>query len=300
MILDLEWRRMKPPRFHYERPDSVSAVLDRLASDGDRAKVLAGGQSLVALMNLRLASPEIVVDIGRLEELRYVRAGDAMLDVGALTTQATVEKDPSIAEICPLLAEAIGYIGHSAIRNRGTVGGSIAHADPAAELPLVLMALDGEVTVASSGGSRRIAAKDFFRGFLTTAVEPTELVTEVSFPRTEVSFPRPDRHAGFAFEQFARRPGDFGLVSVACRVAREDDSIASARVVLGGVGHAPVVVKGLDELRGASGEEAAVAAGEAAAAIDVVADVHGSAAYRSHLARRLTERAVRRAVAERS
>jgi CO/xanthine dehydrogenase FAD-binding subunit len=282
---------MKPPPFRYERPESVPAALERLAADGDRAKVLAGGQSLVALMNLRLAAPEVVVDIGRLDELRYVRAGDASLDVGALTTQATVENDPSIAAACPLLAEAIGHIAHPAIRNRGTVGGSIAHADPAAELPLVLTALEGEVTVASSGGSRRIAAGDFFRGFLTTAAEPTELVTEVSFPR-------PDGRSGFAFEEFARRPGDFGLVSVACRVARENGSIASARVVLGGVGPAPVLVEGLDALGGATRDEAAAAAGVAAAAVDATADLHGSAAYRSHLARRLTERAVRRAAGE--
>lgn len=284
---------MKPPQFHYERPESVIGALGLLDSDGDRAKVLAGGQSLVALMNLRLASPEIVVDIGRLDDLRYVRATDSSLDIGALTTQATIERDASIADVCPLLAEAIGHIGHSAIRNRGTIGGSIAHADPAAELPLVLTALEGEVTVASSAGSRRIAAADFFHGFLMTAVEPNELVTEVSFPSA-------GENRGFAFEEFARRPGDFALVSVACRVDGDTDSVHSARVALGGVAHAAVVVEGLEDLRGASAEDAAAAAGEAAAAVAAVADIHGTTEYRRHLARKLTERAVRRALTPRS
>ena len=281
---------MKPAPFRYERPESLPAALDLLASNGDRAKLLAGGQSLVALMNLRLAAPEIVVDIGRLEQLRYVRRAGARLEVGALTTQATLEQDASLAEACPLLAEAVRHIGHRAIRNRGTVGGSIAHADPAAELPLVLMALEGEVTAVSRSGSRRIPAADLFHGFLMTAVEPTEAVTEVSFPVA-------DGDTGFAFEQFARRPGDFGLVSVACRVARAGDAVADARIVLGGVGSVPALVEGLDGLSGAAGEEAAVAAGEAAAAVDAVADIHGSTAYRRHLARELTKRAVRRILA---
>lgn len=280
---------MKPPVFEYRRPASVPATLDLLGSDGDRAKLLAGGQSLIPLMNLRLAAPEIVVDIGRLQELRYVTADGATLHVGALTTQAMLEHDSSLTKTCPLLAEAIRYIGHGAIRNRGTVGGSIAHADPAAELPLVLMALDGEVTATSRVGSRRIPAADFFHGFLMTDLEPSELVKEVSF---RVG----DAHTGFAFEQFARRPGDFGLVSVACRVARDGDAVATARIILGGVGPVPTVVEGLDGLRGAVGEEATAAAGEAAASVDTVSDIHGSKAYRKHLARELTKRAVRRAL----
>jgi CO/xanthine dehydrogenase FAD-binding subunit len=283
---------MKPPPFAYERPESVAAALEVLAANGERAKVLAGGQSLVALMNLRLASPEVVVDIGRLDDLRYVKVNGTTVHAGALTTQATLEHDPSVAETCPLLIEAIGYIGHRAIRTRGTVGGSIAHADPAAELPLVLMALNGEVTTVSGVGSRRIRAADFFQGFLMTAVEPTELVTEISFPLT-------DGDAGFAFEQFARRRGDFGIVSVACMVARDGEAAAAARVVLGGVGPVPVVVEGLDELRGAHVEDAATAAGDAAAAVDAMSDIHGSTAYRKHLARELTKRAVTRALTER-
>lgn len=278
---------MKPPKFRYERPESIGAALDLLDSVGDRAKVLAGGQSLVALMNLRLASPEIVVDIGRLDDLRYVRTGASSLDVGALTTQASVEHDASIAMACPLLAEAIGHIGHSAIRNRGTVGGSIAHADPAAELPLILTALGGEVTVASSAGSRRIAAADLFHGFLMTAVKPNEIVTEVSFPSS-------NGDCKFAFEEFARRPGDFALGAVACRIERDGDSLVSMRVALAGVGHVPVVVEGLDDLRGADDKDVVKVVTEAVTAVSTVSDVHGSAEYRRHLIGRLAERAVRR------
>ena len=279
---------MKPPRFEYERPESVDAALELLGAEAERAKVLAGGQSLVPLMNLRLASPELLVDIGRLDDLRGVRANRA-LRIGALTTHATVEHDAAVAERCPLLAEAIRYVGHGAIRNRGTVGGSVAHADPAAELPLVLVALDGEVTVSSSSGSRQVAAADFLHVFLMTAVEPHELVTEVAVPVAEGD-------QRFAFEQFARRPGDFGLVSVACSARLDGERVASARIVLGGVGPAPVLLEGLDDL-GATAGEAAAAAGEAAhaAAAEVAPDIHASPEYRRHLARELTKRALRRA-----
>jgi CO/xanthine dehydrogenase FAD-binding subunit len=278
---------VKPPAFEYARPESVADTVALLASEGERAKVLAGGQSLVALMNLRLAAPELVVDIGRLDELRYVRR-NGVLRIGALTTQRTIEKDDSIARSCPLLAEAVGHIAHAAIRNRGTVGGSIAHADPAAELPLVMLALGGEATVASAAGTRQVSADDFFRGFLMTAIEPHELLTEVSLPLAR-------ENEGFAFEEFARRPGDFGLVSVACRVTREGDGVASARVVLGGMGAAPVVLEGLDALGDGSPDEAAEAAGAATEALEPAADIHASLAYRVHLARELTKRAVRRA-----
>jgi CO/xanthine dehydrogenase FAD-binding subunit len=232
-------------------------------------------------MNLRLASPEVLLDIGRCEELRYVRRNGAKLDLGAITTQAAVEADADVAAACPLLAEAITFIGHRAIRNRGTVGGSIAHADPAAELPVVLAALEGEVTVTSSKGSRRVGAEQFFQGFLMTAVAPDELVTEVSFPVATDG-------AGFAFDEFARRPGDFALVSVACRVGGD-----GVRVVLGGVGPVPVVVGGIED---ADRERLPQAAGAAAAEVDPVEDTHGTKDYRRHLARGLTERAVRRAL----
>ena len=280
---------MKPPRFRYERPESVGDALTLLATEGDRAKVLAGGQSLVALMNLRLAAPEVLIDIGELDELRYVRRNGASLAVGALTTHATLEEHDGLVASFPLLAEAIRHVGHGAIRNRGTVGGSIAHADPAAELPVVLTALGGEVTVRSSTGSRRISAADFFRSFLMTVVEADELVTEVTFPTVTIN-------TGYAFEEFARRPGDFALVSVACRVGRRGDTLSSLKVVLGGVGATPVDVDGLEEAAGESIERAmAIAARAAAQAVAPINDVHGTEEYRRHLARALTERAMTRA-----
>lgn len=280
---------MKPPKFHYERPESMQMALQVLETETDRAKVLAGGQSLVALMNMRLASPEVVVDIGRLDELRYVRRTASVLEVGALTTQATVEADPVTAATCPLLAEAVRHIGHAAIRNRGTIGGSIAHADPAAELPLVLTALEGEVTVASRGSSRTISAGRFFRGFLTTDVQPHEVVTAISFPLADGS-------SGFAFEEFSRRPGDFALVAVACRVIRAGDSVLSVTLALGGVDHVPVLAEDVDDLAGASAEDAVAVVCEAVGRIRPGSDIHGTAEYRRHLIRRLTERALRRAL----
>jgi CO/xanthine dehydrogenase FAD-binding subunit len=281
---------MKPPPFRYERAESVQAALQTLRAEGDSTKVLAGGQSLVALLNLRLARPDSVLDIGRLDELRHHSVNGA-LEVGALTTQRTLERDPAVRDSCPLLAEAIPYVGHAAIRNRGTIGGTIAHADPAAELPVVLAALGGSVTLRSSEGERSVLASEFFLGFLMTVTRPDELLTKVSFP---VSRPG----TGAAFVEFARRPGDFALVSVACEVeADEGGAIRSARIALGGVAGAPHLVGGLEGLSGLGGDEAAQAAAEIAAeGIDPTADVHGSAEYRRHLARELVKRAFSRAL----
>jgi carbon-monoxide dehydrogenase medium subunit len=199
----------------------------------------------------------------------------------------TIEQEPQVAAACPLLAEAVPHIGHTAIRNRGTVGGSVAHADPAAELPVVLAALGGEVTVAATGGTRVIAAESFFQGFLTTAVEPNELVTAVSFPVA-------NGDSSFAFEEFSQRPGDFALVSVACRLQREGYRVLSARIAIGGVGQVPVLAEGVDDLGGVTGEDAVRAVSEAVSKIPTGSDIHGSAEYRRHLIQRLTERAVRR------
>lgn len=282
---------MKPAPFRYERADALDDALGFLATDGDKAKVLAGGQSLVALMNLRLARPEIVLDIGPLDDLRFVERTDEGLRVGAMTTQTELERDPETAGCAPLVADAIPHIGHAAIRNRGTVGGTIAHADSSAELPLVLVATEGSVTVRSQAGERTIAAADLFKGFLTTTASADELLTSVDFPA-----PKPG--TGAAFEEFARRPGDFALVSVACVVGHDDGVVRSARLVLGGVSPVPHVVESAGELVGLNVDEAPPKAAELAnASIDPVADIHGSEAYRRHLARELVSRAVGRAIA---
>ena len=285
---------MKPPPFHYERAASMAEALDILAAAGPAAKVLAGGQSLVALMNLRLSRPEVLVDLGPVEELRAYGRSNGHLEVGAMVTQATLEADPAVAASCPLLAEAIPWVGHQAIRNRGTVGGTVAHADPAAELPVVLTALGGEVIVRSQRGERTIPAGEFFRAFLTTAIEPDEIVTAVWFPATG-----PD--TGTAFVEFARRPGDFALVSVAAVVGRNGGGeVASARIALGGVAATPVVITGTERMTGLSASDAPDAAAELAGEqVDPCGDIHGSAEYRRDLARELTRRAVETALAPR-
>jgi CO/xanthine dehydrogenase FAD-binding subunit len=272
---------MKPPSFEYRRAASVDEALELLAAGDGDAKALAGGQSLVALMNLRLARPVTLVDIAPIAELRGV-SSNGSLRIGALTTFTELEQDPTVAQAAPLLAEALPYIGHPAIRNRGTAGGSVAHADPAAELPVVLSALDATVTVRSRSGEREIPAREFFQGFLMTAAGSDELVTAITLP------PATD---GAAFEEFARRPGDFALVSVACAV-----SGGEATVALGGVSGAPVVVGPT-----AVDSEDAIDAFAASAAESIAppSDVHGSREYRQHLTRELVARAVRRATAAR-
>ena len=272
---------MKPPSFEYRRAASVDEALELLAAGDGDAKALAGGPSLVALMNLRLARPVTLVDIAPISELRGVSSNGG-LRIGALTTLAELEQDPAVAQASPLLAEALPYIGHPAIRNRGTAGGSVAHADPAAELPVVLSALDATVTVRSRTGERTIPAREFFRGFLMTAAAHDELVTAITLPAAT---------DGAAFEEFARRPGDFALVSVACAV-----SGGEATVALGGVSGAPVVV-GPTAVESEDAIDAFAAS--AAESIAPPSDVHGSREYRQHLTRELVARAVRRATAAR-
>jgi CO/xanthine dehydrogenase FAD-binding subunit len=281
---------MKPPPFRYTRADSVEGALQLLAEEGDGAKVLAGGQSLVPLLNLRLTRPDSLLDISWLDELHHHARSPAGLRIGALTTQREIELDDSVASACPLLAEAVPWVGHVAIRNRGTVCGSITHADPAAEAPVVLAALNGTVTLRSIQGERTVAAEEFFKGFLMTDARPDELVTEVTFPAT-------DEQTGTAFEEFARRTGDFAIVSVACAIRRDDTgAVESARLAIGGVAGRPVVPPHLDHLKGARDDAPDRAAVVVDDAIDPTGDIHGSAQYRRHLARELVKRAVRRAM----
>jgi CO/xanthine dehydrogenase FAD-binding subunit len=281
---------MKPPPLRYERADSLQGALQFLAERGPETKVLAGGQSLVPLLNLRLARPAWLLDVSWLEDLHHHGRSNGGLRVGALTTQREIELDDSVRTVCPLLAEAVPHVGHVAIRNRGTVCGSIAHADPAAEAPVVFAALGGTVTLRSSSGERRVPAPEFFRGFLMTATRPDELVTEVSFPVS-------DERTGVAFEEFARRPGDFAIVSVACAVRRDENGrVESVRLALGGVESTPLVPAGLDELVGLGEEARDRAAALIRDSIDPTGDVHGSAEYRKHLAGELVKRAIGRAM----
>jgi len=281
---------MKPSRFRYFVARTIDETVTLLAEHGDEARVLAGGQSLVTLMNLRLARPGVLVDINEISELAYVRPLDGGLVLGAMTRDAALERSPLAATRFPLLLEATRSIGHPAIRNRSTVGGSIAHADPAAELPTVMLTLDAEFVVRNTTSVRTIGASDFFQGFFQTALEPGELLTELRLPGLPA-------RSGSAFVEFARREGDYALAGVATVITLgEDGTIADARLGLCSVGPAPVRPQAAESLlRGQHpGPEAwtAAAATVIAALNDPPSDIHGSADYRRHLAGILTVRAL--------
>jgi len=281
---------VKPAAFDYHRVDRIEDALERLAELGEDAKVLAGGQSLVPMMNFRLVRPPALVDVTRIPDLRYVaRDGDA-LRIGALTTHREIEtlSDPDVVGGYELLPRAARWVGHYPIRTRGTFGGSVAHADPSAEWCMLAVLLDATIVVAGPRGEREIPAADFFLGFFTTTLEPGELLVEVRVPR-----PRP--HA--ALHEFARRHGDFAIVAVAVAVDVDGDRITDPRIVVGGVDEVPLRVETAEQaLDGAApGAEAFAEAGRAAAgAVDPSSDVHGSAQYRKDL----TDVLVRRALAE--
>jgi carbon-monoxide dehydrogenase medium subunit len=283
---------MKPAAFEYYRVDRTDDALERLAQLGDDTKVIAGGQSLVPMMNFRLARPPALVDISRIPDLRYVLRERDCLRIGALTLHREIEllRDPDLIEGYELLPRAARWVGHYPIRTRGTFGGSIAHADPSAEWCMLAVLLDATVVVAGPDGQREIPAADFFLGFYTTALEPGELLVEVRFPR-------PRRRA--ALQEFARRHGDFAIVAAAVAVDVEDDRLADARVVIGGVDEVPLRAREAEgALEGADpGAEAFGEAGRAAAsAVDPSADVPGSAEYRKELTAVLVRRALAEAV----
>ncbi|MCE4945694.1 FAD binding domain-containing protein [Streptomyces noursei] len=275
---------MKPAPFRYHRARDVHGTTRLLAELGEDAKVLAGGQSLVAMMNFRLARPDHLVDIGGLRELDHLTAGpEGALHIGALTTHHTVEAAPD-ALLGPgfaVLRRAMGWIGHLPIRTRGTVGGSLAHADATAEWCLLAVTLGAEIVVSGPDGQRRVPAGEFFLGPYTSALEPDELLTEVVFPR-------PAPHA--ALTEFAARKGDFALVSAVVDLDVEGARVRGGRVGLGGVAPVPVRVPEAEAVL-ADGGSFADCAAAAAAAADPPDDTGGSAAYRRQLVRSLVERA---------
>ncbi len=285
---------MKPAPFEYEAPASLDAALDLLARHGGDAKILAGGQSLIPVMNFRLAEPALLVDINRVAELDFLRRDtDGTLRIGALTRQRRLERDPLVAEAAPLLHEAVPFIAHPQIRNRGTFGGSLAHADPAAELPALAVALDARLRLRRKGGDRWVNAADFFAGLFTTALEPEEILAEAAIP------PAPPR-TGWAFLEIARRHGDYAQAGVAARVTLDDSGrCREARLVYLSAGDAPVQAP--EAARLLAGEELSEAAIEAAAEkasrdeIHPAGDVHSTPEFKRHLARVLTRRALRRA-----
>jgi len=284
---------VKPPPFGYVAATSVEEALDALAEHGDEAKLLAGGQSLVPLLAFRLAWPSVLVDLNGVDGLDGAALEDGTLVLGATARERTVERLPGLAERCRMIVEAIAHIGHVAIRNRGTVGGSLVHADPAAEWPALAVALDAELDATSKRGTRTIPAQEFFVSYFTTSLEPDEVLTRIRVPL-------PNGRSGSAFLELARRHGDFALAGVGAHVTLTADGTASdVRLGLIGVGDRPVRASGAEAaLRGRIPDEEAVAeAAEAVAGeIEPTGDIHASADYRRHLATVLTRRAVTAAV----
>jgi carbon-monoxide dehydrogenase medium subunit len=283
---------MKPPPFDYVRPDSLAGAIAVLSEHGGEAKVLAGGQSLMPMLAFRMAAPRVLVDIGRLSELKAIAFDAGGLRLGALVRWSDIERDARIAAEQPLLAEAIRHVAHYQIRNRGTVGGSLAHADPAAEMPAVALACGASIEVAGGRGTRAIAAADFFVGALTTALEPDEMITGVRLP------PWPGGRR-WGFEEFSRRRGDFALAGVALHFDRDAaGAVAGPHIVGFGVADTPVRLAAAETvLRGRVLNEARVkhAVAAAAAGIDVTGDIHAPADYRAALLGTLLERTLRRA-----
>lgn len=282
---------MKPAPFRYFAPQTLDEALSLLAEHGYDAKPLAGGQSLVPAMNFRLAQPAVLVDLNRIPELAFIRAADGGgLRIGAMTRQRTLERDPLVATRAPLVHAAMPHIAHVQIRNRGTIGGSLAHADPAAELPAVALALDASFRLRSRRGERWVAADEFFISLFTTALEPDELLVEVALPPL---LP----HTGWAIEEVARRHGDYALVGVAATlVLNEAGRCSQARIALLSVGDGPVAAQEAATLlvgeRPTAELLTTVAESVARDEIDPASDIHASAAYRRHLAKVLTRRAL--------
>ena len=289
---------MKPAPFEYAAPSSLDEAISLLQQHGDEdVKLLAGGQSLVPLLSMRMARPELLIDLNPIDELQYIREENGGLAIGAMTRKRAVEESELVRRLQPVLLAATQLVAHPQIRNRGTVGGSMAHADPAAEYPALAIVLGVELRTAGPDGERRIAAEDFFQSYLTTALEPVEVLTEVRVPILAPG-------TGWSFVEVARRHGDFAMTGAAVTLRLDGrgsrGSISEARIVLFGVGPTAVRVREVEQL--VMGEqpsdrlfqEAGRAAGEGLE--DPLSDVHASAEYRRHLARVLTARALGEAV----
>ena len=286
---------MKPAPFEYLRPDSLEACLEILREHGSEAKLLAGGQSLVPVMNFRLAQPGLLVDLNRLPELEYIRQDEGGgLRIGAMTRQSRLETDPSIARSAPLLAETMPHIAHQQIRNRGTLGGSLAHADPAAELPVIAVALEARFLLRAAQRDRWVKATDFFQDLFITALEPEEVLVEVALPSIGA-------RTGWAFMEIAPRQGDYAMMGVAVLITlNENGEVGAARLVYLNAGVAPLDARAAAQtlVGHAPSAELFEAAGVIASEkeIEPMGNVHATPQYQRHLARVLTRRALDQSV----
>ncbi len=282
---------MKLPYVEYEAPTTVAEAVGLLAEHDDEGSVLAGGQSLIPLMALRLARPAVLIDINGLGELSGVSVADGWVAIGAMTREYEAEESETIAGTVPLLAAALPLIGHEAIRSRGTIGGSLAHADPAAELPAVARALDAELVVRGKSGDRVVPAAEWFEGYLATSRRYDEILVEVRFPAAAPG-------TGVAFQEVARRHGDFAIVGLAASVTLADGVISDARLAFAGVADVPVRAADAEALLAGqrpSTELFEEAARRATAGLDPPADLNGPAEYRKKVAAALVRRGLRAA-----
>ncbi len=282
---------MKPAKFDYYAPTTRDEVLELLGQHGYDAKALAGGQSLMPMMNLRLARPAVVVDINRVEGLSGIVADSGGITIGAMTRQRQIERSAEVGGRFPVIAAAIPHIAHFQIRNRGTIGGSLAHSDPAAEIPALCLALNAEITAASSDGERAISAGDFSLGLLTTALEPEELLTQVRLPALEG-----EGEWSWGFREVCRRDGDFALVGAIALLRRDRENVCQeARIAMFGVGDGPIRASGAEAAlagRVVDAEARAEAAALVSAAVSPGADIHASAEYRREVSGVMARRAL--------
>jgi aerobic carbon-monoxide dehydrogenase medium subunit len=277
---------VKPAPFAYAKARTLDHAIELVASDPDGAKILAGGQSLIATLNMRLSAPRLLVDINGLAELKSIRQSDGHLEIGALVRQREAERSPDVARHAPLLARALPYIAHPAIRNRGTIGGSIALADPAAELPACLLALNGEIDIANSAGKRTVKSNDFFKGLFETALAPSDIMTAIRFPSATDK-----TRVGFA--ELTRRHGDYALVGLAASARKDGYVLRDIRLAYFGVGATALRARMAEaalEGRALDSERIDAAVAALRDDLDPASDVHASSAARKHLAGALLKR----------
>jgi carbon-monoxide dehydrogenase medium subunit len=281
---------MIPLAFDYEVAESVDHAIELLGQHGEEAKLLAGGHSLLPIMKLRLAAPAILVDLGSIEELKYVRDQGDTIAIGAMTRHTDVEHDPLLQEQCGLLAYTASLVGDPQVRHRGTIGGSLSHGDAASDLPSALLALEGQFVIRGSGGERTVAASDFFKDYLQTDLAPDEVLTEIRVPKL-------GPNAGWSYKKFNRRAQDWAVVGAAAVIERSDGTISSAHIGLTNMGSTPLRATAAEgALSGADASSVAEATQNADEGTSPASDIAASSEYRRHLARVLSRRAVEEAL----